>query len=50
MYVRAEKAKTVGDKAVRQTDMLGTGHVILPSVKLTADNSPNTGLFSHLPS
>lgn len=45
---RGEKVGTVRDKAVRQIDVLGTGHVTFPPVKLTADNSDTT-LFSPPP-
>ena len=46
---RGEKIQTIGDKAVRQIDVLGTGHVTFPLVKQTTDHSAGTTLFSPPP-
>lgn len=44
---RGEKIQMIRDKAVRQIDVLGTGHVTFPLVKLTTDrHSADTILSS----
>lgn len=43
---RREKIETIKDKAVRQIDVLGTGHITFSPAKFTANNSADTTLFS----